>query len=81
MRKEVLAKFEKEMLGDHSSSLLDRAVNFIAYPKYYTPHYNQNGKRVFTSKLTIVIFILLVFYMFCMLVYVFIPLTAGYRTH
>ena len=47
------------MLGD-KQGLWDELVGLMAFPKLRTSHYNENGKNIFYSKITIIFSILMV---------------------
>jgi uncharacterized membrane protein YGL010W len=47
------------MLGD-KEGFWDEIVGYLAYPKLRTSHYNENGKNIFYSKITIVFFLMMV---------------------
>lgn len=50
----------RKMLGD-KNNICDELVGYMAYPKLRTSHYNENGKNIFYSKITIVFFLFMVF--------------------
>ena len=63
----------RKMLGD-KEGFWDELVGYLAFPKLRTSHYNENGKNVFYSKITIVFFLLMVISMSVLMIRFFIPL-------
>ena len=66
------------MLG-HEQTKWDKFINIVTYPKYNTSHYNQNGKSIYRSKLTIITFFAMFVYLNVMGFKFIIPLFAGMR--
>lgn len=58
-------------------TLMQKVMQLLSQPKYYSPHYNVNGKRVFTSKFTIVWFSIICIAFMCYKAWQFVPVLVG----
>ena len=60
-----------KMLGDENSKF-DKIIGFLSWPKLNTSHYNENGLNIYTSKITIIFFILLLCFLFTSFIFIVI---------
>lgn len=66
----------RKMLGD-KKNFCDELVGYLAYPKLRTSHYNENGKNIFYSKLTIVFCLAMVCAMSILMIRFVTPLISN----
>lgn len=48
-----------EELGDHQN-MFQKVCHAIAFPKLYTPHYNENGRQMYVSLTTVIFSFLMI---------------------
>lgn len=48
-----------QMLGEERTRA-DKIIGILSRPQLRTSHYNENGRNIYTSKITIVFFVLMI---------------------